>query len=106
MPIDAVRGPAETVRSMCLVFLLALFAPRVAFLLMWIFGTRVDHAFDTWLIPLLGLMFVPWASIVYTMLWHPVTGVEGFAWAFIVIAAMVDLISWSSRMAGQRSLYS
>ncbi len=90
---------------MCLVFLLALFAPRVVFIGMWIFGNRVDAAFDTWLIPLLGLMFLPWAAIVYTMLWHPATGVEGFAWAFVVIAAMVDLLSWSSRIAGQRSLY-
>lgn len=89
---------------MCLIFLLALFAPRLAFALMWIFGSRVDVAFDTFLWPLLLLVFLPWTGIVYTLLWSPGGGVEGAEWLLVALAVAVDLASWSSRAA--RSRYS
>ena len=62
---------------MCLIFLLALFAPRVAFAFIWIFGDRVDLAFGSFIWPLLLLIFLPWTGIMYTLLWSPVGGVEG-----------------------------
>lgn len=70
---------------MCLIFLLALFAPRVAFALMWIFGDRVDLAFGPFIWPLLLLIFLPWTGIMYTLLWSPVGGVEarsGSSWGW------------------------
>jgi hypothetical protein len=87
---------------MCLVFLLALFAPRVAFALMWIFGNDVDRAYGSWIWPLLLLIFLPWTGIMYTIMWDPVQGVEGAEWVVVGLAVVVDLMSWSSRMAKSR----
>lgn len=87
---------------MCLVFLLALFAPRVAFALMWIFGTDVDGAFGSWIWPLLLLIFLPWTGIMYALMWDPVHGVDGAEWIVVGLAVVVDLMSWSSRMAKNR----
>lgn len=87
---------------MCLILLLALFAPRVAFALMWILGDRVDLAFSSWIWPLLLLIFLPWTGIVYTILWSPVTGVDGAEWLLIALAVFVDLTSSSSRTAKNR----
>lgn len=87
---------------MCLIFVLALFAPRVAFAFMWIFGIRVDEAFDLFLWPLLLLIFLPWTGIMYAVLWSPVVGVDGAEWILIVLAIIVDMMSWSARAARNR----
>lgn len=90
---------------MCLIFLLALFAPRVAFALMWIFGDRVDAAFGSALWPLLLLIFLPWTGIMYALVWSPVGGVEGGDWILVGIAVAVDILSASSRAAKKRLSY-
>lgn len=90
---------------MCLVVVLALLAPRVAFALMWVFGERVDLAFDTVVWPILGLAFVPWASIMYVLLWSPFDGVIGYEWVIVGLAAAVDVISWASRLAKAQNPY-
>ena len=84
---------------MCLVFLIALFAPRVALALMWIFGERVNDAFDTALWPVLGLVFAPLATIMYVLVWDPQTGVTGGEWLLVAAAGAVDVISFASRIA-------
>jgi hypothetical protein len=90
---------------MCLIFLLALFAPRVAFALMWIFGDRVDVAFGSALWPLLLLIFLPWTGIMYALTWSPIGGVEGFDWVLVGIAVAVDIMSAASRSAKKRLGY-
>lgn len=69
---------------------------------MWIFGIRVDEAFDLFLWPLLLLIFLPWTGIMYAVLWSPVVGVDGAEWILIVLAIIVDLMSWSARAARNR----
>ena len=90
---------------MCFIFLLALFAPRVAFTLMWIFGDRVDLAFGSFIWPLLLLIFMPWTGIMYALLWSPVGGVEGAEGILIGLAVAVDIMSWSARAAKKRMAY-
>ncbi len=87
---------------MCLIFLLALFAPRVAFALMWIFGDRVDLAFGSFIWPLLLLIFMPWTGIMYALLWSPVGAVEGAEWILVGLAVAVDIMSASARAAKNR----
>ena len=89
----------ETAPGVCLIFLLALLAPRLAFALMWIFGDRVDLAFSSWLWPLLLLIFLPWTGIMYALMWSPVVGVDGAEWLVIAAAVALDLIQWSARTA-------
>jgi hypothetical protein len=47
----------------CLFALLAGFAPRIALVLVWIFTDLVDRAFHGFLIPLLGLLLFPYATV-------------------------------------------
>jgi hypothetical protein len=90
---------------MWLVSLAALVAPRAVFAAIWYFGDRVELAFDTNLWPILGLAFVPWASILYVLLWSPVEGVMGYEWLIVAGAAAVDVISWASRLAKASNPY-
>ena len=90
---------------MCLLLILALFAPRLVFALMWIFGDRVDLAFGSFVWPLLLLIFLPWTGIVYTLLWSPAVGVDGAEWLLVALAVFVDLAAWSARAAKNRYAY-
>ena len=60
--------------------ILASFAPRLVLLIMWIVGPRVNAAFDTLIVPLLYLIFLPYATIMYVLVWNPATGVYGWDW--------------------------
>jgi hypothetical protein len=61
----------------CLFALLAGFAPRLALVIVWIFTNLVDRAFSGFLIPLLGLIVFPYATLFYVLAYSPVTGVSG-----------------------------
>ena len=52
----------------CLFALGAAFFPRIMFLILWIARpVYVDAVFDTWIWPLLGLIFLPWTTVLYTV---------------------------------------
>ena len=67
------RGPERRSADGCLLALLAGVAPRVALALVWIFTNWVDRAFNGFLIPLLGLIVFPYATLFYVLAYNPVT---------------------------------
>jgi CDP-diglyceride synthetase len=79
----------------CLLALLAGFAPRVALVLVWIFSNLVDRAFTGLLIPLLGLIFFPYATLFYVLAYNPVTGVNGLGWALVILGFIFDMGHWA-----------
>jgi hypothetical protein len=86
----------------CLFALLAVTAPRFAFLFLWIFTPLVDRAFNTFVGPLLGLAILPFTSIMYVALYTPGIGVVGWEWLWIVLAFLVDIMSYAGSAAGNR----
>jgi hypothetical protein len=88
---------------MCCLFLTAGFlGPRVALLFWWIFGDRVELAFDSWFWPLLGLIFLPWTMLGYLLVWSVVGGVEGAEWIVVALGFAADVATYSSRAAASR----
>ncbi len=81
----------------CFVVGLGAFFPRIALALIWIFGTAVQRAFDgNWVLPLLGLLLLPYTTLTYVLIhwwWGPV---NGFEWFFVALAFFVDLGSYAS----------
>ena len=90
------RGPEEEGRRMgCLLALATGFAPRVALALVWIFTNLVDRAFNGFLIPLLGLIVFPYATLFYVLAYSPVSGgVGGWGWIFVVLGFVFDIGHW------------
>jgi hypothetical protein len=73
--------------------------PRLAFLFYWIFGDRVDLAYDTWVWPFLGLLFAPWTALFYALAWGPIEGVSGSGWILVALGVALDLATYLSRFA-------
>jgi hypothetical protein len=46
--------------------------PRLALFILWVARlTRIDAAFDTFLLPLLGIIFLPFVTLMYVLLYIP-----------------------------------
>ena len=90
----------------CLFALIAVLSPRLAVLLLWLFTNYVDRAFAGWFLPLLGLIFLPWTTLMYTIVWSA-GGVHGANWIAVALGAFLDLLSYSGgaaqKMYRQRS---
>lgn len=88
---------------MCCAFLLAFgIGPRIALIFVWIFGDRVDAAFSSWVWPLLGLLVLPWTTLMYILAWGPVYGVSGWGWVLVGLGVFLDLATYSGRFAKDR----
>lgn len=78
----------------CLFALLAAFAPRLALLFLWLFTNLVTRAFDTFIVPLLGIIFLPFTTLMYVLVWTPGYGVIGFGWFWVIIGLFIDIASY------------
>ena len=95
--------PIASQPSCCLALSAGFIGPRFALLLWWLFGTKVDAAFSTFIWPLLGLLFLPWTTIAYVLAWGPVYGVSGFwGWLLVAIGLFADIATYSSKSAQAR----
>ena len=56
----------------------------------------VDAAFDTFLLPLLGIIFLPFATLMYVLLYTPGRGLSGWDWFWVVLAALLDIGHWAA----------
>lgn len=79
----------------CFVVALGAFFPRVALVLMWLFGDTIEAAFDNnWVLPLLGIIFLPFTTLSYVLLNWWLGEVVGFAWFFVALAFIIDIGSY------------
>ena len=83
----------------CLLFLLALIAPRFVLLFVWLFTTLVTRAFDSFIVPFLGIIFLPLTTLVYVLVFDPGAGVTGFGWFWVVLALVIDIGTYGSGRA-------
>jgi hypothetical protein len=81
----------------CLFAIFAGVFPRLAVFILWIARPeRVDAAFSTWLWPLLGIIFLPFATLIYLLLYTPGRGLSGWDWFWVVLAVILDIGHWGA----------
>ena len=75
----------------CLVASVAFFFPRVAIILLVIFGDYSGRAYDTILWPMLGFFNMPYTTIAYAYAKNANGSVEGLYLGLVVVAVLFDL---------------
>jgi hypothetical protein len=88
----------------CLLAIAAGLAPRLVLIIMWIVGPRITNAFESVIWPLLGLIFLPYTTIMYVLVWNSVTGVSGWDWLWIALGVWMDLMKWSRIAENRRNI--
>jgi len=78
----------------CCAFALVLAgAPRLALLFWWFTQPgRFNATFETWLWPLVGVVFLPWTALMYVFVYPG--GISLINWVFLGLALLVDIGSY------------
>jgi hypothetical protein len=85
----------------CFVGMVAILGPRIAIGAIWLFGDRVELAFDSWWLPLLGLIFLPWTTLAYLIAWQP-GGLDGNWDALLIVLGIgMDILTYMQRSAAK-----
>ena len=93
---------------MCCFFTLLVFlGPRVAGIFWWIIqptrwvGATGVSAFSSWIWPVLGLIFLPWTTLMYVIV--APGGVVGiWEWLFVGIAVVIDIAAYTGGGYGNK----
>ena len=79
--------------SGCLSALLPAFA-RIMLLMEWIARpAMMNAAFNTFILPCLGFMFLPFTTLMYVWLVQGVGGIQGIDWLWLILAVLLDVAS-------------
>ncbi|MCP4166693.1 MAG: hypothetical protein GY759_12480 [Chloroflexi bacterium] len=87
---------------MCCFFTsLVLFGPRLAILIWWLLQpVRWNAAFESFIWPLLGFIFLPWTTIMYVLVFAG--GITGFDWIWLGLGLLADIGSYAGGGYGNR----
>lgn len=83
----------------CLFALISILSPRLGLLLLWLFTNYVDRAFAGFILPLLGLIFAPWTTLMYVLVDVAPGSIHIAGWILIGIGAVLDLSSYAQSAA-------
>jgi hypothetical protein len=88
----------------CLFALFAGMFPRLGTLFIWLARPRLfSAAFNgSWFWPLLGIIFLPFTTLMYVILWSPGVGLGGWDWVWLGMGVVIDLMHWSSSVYSNR----
>ena len=79
---------------MCCFFTALLVAgPRLGILVWWIINpVYINAAFDSWFWAFLGLLFLPWTTLMYLAIYPG--GIIGFDWILLGLGVFADMASY------------
>jgi hypothetical protein len=92
----------------CLFLIIMMLSPRLGIILLWLFTNYVNTAFNTWIWPLLGLVFLPWTTLLYILVSAPAGGITFWGWLLVALGLLSDLASHTNAYANRdqaRSYY-
>jgi hypothetical protein len=93
------------VRVPCLIALIAVLSPRLAIVLLWLFTNYVDRAFSGFFLPLVGLIFLPWTTLLYVLVDIAPGPIHVAGWIVIGLGVLIDLNSWAQAQSSRRGRY-
>ncbi len=90
----------------CLLVLLAAISPRFVVILFWLARpVQFDAAFGGPIIPILGIIFLPFTTLMYVILQTPGVGLNGSDWLWVGLALVLDLSHSAAVATDKRNTY-
>jgi hypothetical protein len=75
----------------CILALLAFFTPRIVILLLWVFTDYLSRAYETFIWPLLGFLFLPATTIAYAIARNEFGGASGIGLLIVALGFALDI---------------
>src|SRR5207237_8127660 len=73
----------------CILVLLALVGPRFVLVILWLLTDYLSRAFDAFLLPFLGFLFLPWTTLAYAIAQNELGGLSGLGLLVLVLGFLV-----------------
>ena len=92
----------------CILALLLVLGPRFVLAMMWIFNNAyTSRAFESFIVPCLGFMFLPWTTLAYIFAFNSFAGTQllglDTTGIILVIGGLVlDILSYGGSRYGNR----
>lgn len=87
----------------CLLAFSAAVAPRVILVLAWIFSDRWPLVWGgDFILPLLGIIFLPYTTIMFMLAYQVPVGVQGWEWMWVILGLFLDLWKYSQMAANRK----
>ena len=90
----------------CLFLLIMMISPRLGIIFLWAFTNFVQRSFDTWIWPLLGLIFLPWTTLLYILVAAPAGGISFWGWLFVALGLLNDIAAHAHEYASRNQAQS
>ncbi len=83
----------------CVLILLAFFTPRIVLFILWLFTDYLIRAFDGFLLPFLGFLFLPATTLAYAIAQNELGGLNGLGLVVVLVglAVYVGLLGGGAR---------
>ena len=78
----------------CIVALMGLIGPRIAFIYAWLFTNEVHQAYNGFLVPALGVLFLPWTALFYAIAYAPIQGLDGLGIVVVGCGVALDIATY------------
>jgi hypothetical protein len=75
----------------CVVILLAFLGPRLVIFLLWLLTNYMNRAFDTFIWPFLGFLFLPWTTIAFAIAQNEFGGLSGLGILIVALGFLADI---------------
>lgn len=75
----------------CVLVALAFAGPRFALALLFLFTDFLTRAFDTFLIPFLGFVFLPWTTLAFAVAQNSFGGLHDLGLILVILGVLADI---------------
>ena len=75
----------------CVLVALAFFGPRFTLFLLWLLTDYLSRAFDSFVIPLLGFLFLPWTTLAYAFAQNSLGGLHDLGLLVVILGVIADI---------------
>ena len=75
----------------CVLILLAFFTPRIVLFVLFLFTNYLVRAFDSFVLPFIGFVFLPATTLAYAIAQNELGGVNGLGIIVVLIGLAVDI---------------
>jgi len=75
----------------CVLILLAFFTPRIVLFILWLLTDYLSRAYDGFVLPLLGFLFLPATTLAYAIAQNELGGINGLGLVVVLIGLAVDI---------------
>jgi hypothetical protein len=75
----------------CVLALLAFVGPRLVIFLLLVFTNYMSRAFDAFIWPFLGFIFLPWTTIAFAIAQNEFGGLSGLGLLIVALGLLADV---------------